>query len=352
MPRICTVTEFFEAPGVLLDTRSPGEFAAGHIPGAISFPLFEDEERAAVGTCYKHEGQAAAIELGLELVGPKLATFVRKAKELAPDGQIRLHCWRGGMRSSSMAWLLETAGLQVSLLKGGYKAFRRWIHGQLAIRKPIVTLGGMTGTGKTEMLYALAEAGEQILDLEKYAHHRGSSYGALGLPPQPTQEQFDNWVGWAWSKLSADRPIWIEAESRRIGLCRVPDTLYQPMLLAPIVQIERSRAERIEILLAEYGKLDREDLITATRRISRKIGGQNANTAIAAIQQGDLATAIELVLNYYDKTYLYDLQRRGSTIYPVDLTGFDRAKSVQQLIAKSREVLESPIVRATASQPA
>jgi tRNA 2-selenouridine synthase len=325
MPTLLDPTAFLQGTAILLDTRSPSEFAAGHIPGAVSFPLFTDAERAQVGTCYKQVGPDAAIELGLELIGPKMVGFVRQAKKLAPVGesprQVRLHCWRGGMRSSSMAWLLETAGFKVDLLEGGYKSFRRWCRTTLATPKPIVTLGGMTGTGKTNLLYKLADRGEQILDLEAIAHHRGSSYGALGLPPQPSQEQFDNNLAIAWQPLTADRPIWIEAESRRIGVCRVPDELFLPMQAAPVLQVERSIAERIAILAAVYGDSDPEDLVAATERIVKRLGGLEAARAIASIRQGDLKPAIAIALDYYDKTYLYDLQRRGVPITPIAATG-------------------------------
>jgi tRNA 2-selenouridine synthase len=332
MPTPLTASEFLQGTAPLLDTRSPGEYAAGHIPGAISFPLFTDDERAQVGTCYKRQGPETAIELGLELIGPKMVGFVRQAKTIAPDRHVRVHCWRGGMRSSSMAWLLETAGLQVDLLEGGYKSFRRWCRSTLAAPKPIVTLGGMTGTGKTNLLYELAAQGAPILDLEKIAHHRGSSYGALGLPPQPSQEQFDNDLAIAWQQLSADRPIWIEAESRRIGLCRVPDEIFLPMQAAPVLQVERSLVERLAILEQMYGDCDPAALILATERIAKRIGGQQAKLAIASIQSGDLKPAIAIALDYYDKTYLYDLQRRGVTITPVAATGLTDQEVVIRLL--------------------
>jgi tRNA 2-selenouridine synthase len=334
MPDRLSADQFLATTAVLLDTRSPGEYAAGHIPGAISFPLFSDDERAKVGICFKHAGQEAAIELGLELVGPKLVTFVRQAKALVPDrGSVRLHCWRGGMRSSSMAWLLETAGFRVQMLEGGYKTFRRWVRSTLAIPKPILTLGGMTGTGKTTVLETLAAKGQQVLDLEHWASHRGSSYGALGLPPQPTQEQFDNNLGIAWGQLSADRPIWIEAESRRVGLCSVPDELFAPMMAAPIWQIERSRSERLDILTPIYGVLPTAELVAATQRIARKLGGEKTNQAIIQIEAGNLRPAIDLVLDYYDKCYQYDLDRRGVIVHPVDAIGLSDIEVADRLMA-------------------
>ena len=338
MPQTLSADEFFNASGIILDARSPAEYAQGHIPGAVSFPLFSDDERAQVGTCYKQRGRDIAIELGLTIIGPKLTQFVQMGKKLAGDRRVRLHCWRGGMRSSSLAWLLETAGLEVFLLEGGYKAFRHWVRSTLAMPQTIVTLGGMTGTGKTILLNALAERGEQILDLEHLANHRGSSYGSLGLPPQPTNEHYENLLAMQWLTLDRDRPVWIEAESRRVGSCRVPDEIFLPMIESPVVQVERSRSERIDILLEVYGSADSEELIAATERISRKLGGQNAQMAIAHIRQGELAPAIDLVLDYYDKSYLFDLKKREVPIHPVHVSGLSIAESVDRLIEKSREI--------------
>ncbi len=320
MPQTLSFEEFLNAPGIILDARSPAEYAQGHIPQAVSFPLFSDDERAQVGTCYKQQGREVAIELGLTLVGSKLAQFVQTAKKLSPDRRVRLHCWRGGMRSSSLAWLLETAGMEVSLLEGGYKAFRQWVRSTLATPQAIVTLGGMTGTGKTILLNALADRGEQILDLEHLANHRGSSYGSLGLPPQPSNEHYENLLAMQWVKLDRHRPVWIEAESRRVGSCRVPDEIFSQMIESPVVQVERSRLERINLLREVYGSADSEELIAATERISKKLGGQNAQAAIAYIRQGNLAPAIDIVLNYYDKSYLFDLKKRSVPIYPVDVS--------------------------------
>lgn len=338
MPEILTTHEFLTAPGVMLDVRSPGEYAQGHIPGAISFPLFTNEERAQVGTCYKQQGRDVAVELGLAIVGPKLAQFVTQAKALAPERVLRIHCWRGGMRSGSMAWLMETAGFQVALLDRGYKGFRQWVRSTLAVPKPILTLGGMTGTGKTEILHALAAQGEQTLDLEHLANHRGSSYGNLGLPPQPSVEHFENLVAVEWAKLQATQPIWIEAESRMVGTCRVPDALFLQMLAAPVLQVERSRAERINLLLEVYGSADPDQLIVATERLKKRLGGDRVQTAVAAIRQGDLPTAIQLVLDYYDKTYLHDLQRRNVPVFAVDVAGLSAEASAEVLIQRSRSL--------------
>ncbi len=337
MSCLLSSVDFLTNPGLIFDVRSPAEYEQGHIPGAMCLPLFTNEERAKVGTCYKRQGKEAAVELGLTIVGPKLADFVLQAKTFSRDRTVRVHCWRGGMRSNSMAWLLETAGFQVTVLQGGYKGFRRWVRETLAVQKPVLTLGGMTGTGKTAVLHAIAAQGEQIIDLEALANHRGSSYGALGLPPQPTTEQFENLLAVAWAKLDAHRPVWIEAESRMVGTCRIPNEIFDQMQAAPIVQLERSRAERIAILTDVYGQAEQAELIAATERITRRIGGLAAKQAIAHIRRNDLAPAIALVLDYYDKTYCYDLKRRPVPISTIPATGLTASQAATHLIQTAAE---------------
>jgi tRNA 2-selenouridine synthase len=342
--RVLSIDDFLNAPGAILDVRSPSEYTQAHIPGAINLPLFTDAERAQVGICYKQKGREAAVELGLALTDGKLAGFVADAKQCtsaaalgenhSPVRQVRVHCWRGGMRSSAIAWLLDLAGFEVTTLLGGYKAFRNWSLSQFACPKPIAILGGMTGSGKTEILEALAQQGSQVLDLEAIASHRGSSFGALGLPPQPSTEQFENEIAVQWARFDSQEIIWIEAESKRIGQCRVPEALFQQMDQAPVWEITRSRSERIAMLVEVYGTADRQALITATERIQKRLGGQQATRAIEHIDAGQLAEAIEIILYYYDKTYTYDLQRREVSVYPIEATGRSVAEIISLLLDK------------------
>ncbi len=331
--------QFFQAEGVLLDVRSPAEYTQGHIPGAKSFPLFTDEERAKVGICYKQEGRDRAVELGFAIVGPKCADLIAQAKTNAPDRNLRLYCWRGGMRSGAVAWVLEMAGFNVSLLSGGYKAFRRWGRSQFQIPRKVILLGGMTGTGKTEILKALADLKEQILDLEALANHRGSSYGALGLPPQPTNEQFWNLIAIELAKFSLYKPLWIEAESKRIGLCRVPEEIFDKMRQAPVIQISRSRTERLALLVQSYGNANSEELVSATERIRKHLGGLKTQEAVDFIQQGKLTEASDLILEYYDKAYSYDLKRRESEIYTVNLTGLSATEGAVVVREAAQQIL-------------
>ncbi|MBD1999816.1 tRNA 2-selenouridine(34) synthase MnmH [Leptolyngbya sp. FACHB-541] len=336
MPHSFPISDFLNTPGIILDVRSPNEYAQGHIPNAKSFPLFTDEERAQVGTCYKQQGREQAVELGFAIAGPKFVNFITQAKALAPDKQVRIHCWRGGMRSGAVAWVLEMAGFQVSTLKGGYKTFRNWALNACQTPKPIITLGGMTGTGKTNILTALAAQGAQTLDLEQLASHRGSSFGSLGLPPQPSNEHFENRVAIAWSNFDPAQPVWIEAESCRIGICRVPDPLFQQMIQAPIIQVVRPRAERLALLVEVYGSANIEELIGATERIRKRLGGLRTQQAIALLQQRQLTEAFDLILEYYDKTYQYDLEKRKVPIYSVDVTGLSDAESAALLLEKAK----------------
>src|SRR3989339_1355584 len=193
MPKIISVAEFLKRGNSLpiIDVRSPGEYEHAHIPGALALPLFSNEERAEVGTIYKQRGRVQAVQKGLEFVGPKLKDFTKFALKLNSD-ELLIHCWRGGMRSSAMAWLLETVGINCSLLKDGYKAYRNHVLESFDLPYKILLLGGYTGSGKTEILSALKEAGEQVVDLEGLSNHKGSAFGALGQGIQPSSEQFEN----------------------------------------------------------------------------------------------------------------------------------------------------------------
>ncbi len=340
--------EFLKTSGAILDVRSPGEYTQGHIPGAKSLPLLSDEERAKVGICYKQNGRESAVELGFEIVGPKCASLITQAKILAPDKTIRLYCWRGGMRSESMAWLLEMAGFNVTVLKGGYKAFRGWGRSLFQIPQQIIILAGMTGSGKTEILNALAARGEQILDLEKLANHRGSSYGGLGQPAQPTNEQFWNLITIHWAKLNRQKPVWIEAESKGIGICRIPQEIVEQMMrsrsvagaVSPVVEITRSREERVQLLVEIYGNAATEELVRATKRIQKRLGGVRTQQAIELIQQGNLAAACHIILDYYDKTYRYDLNKRHVEIHRINLSGLsvDEGAAIVANFSKRRSI--------------
>lgn len=312
MPTHLQISDFLIKAETLpvVDVRSPGEFAQGHIPGAVNIPLFSDEERARVGTTYKQVSQEEALLLGLELVGPKMADFVRQSMVLAPEKEMLVHCWRGGMRSGSFGWLLETAGMKVNTLVGGYKAFRNETLSGFEKPQNIIVLGGKTGSGKTEILHELRELGEQVIDLEGLAHHKGSSYGAIGQLPQPSSEHFENKIYAQWRQLDPTRRVWIEDESHSVGRCLLPDAVWTQMRNAPLVVVDMDKKVRIERLVREYACFELNLLYEATDRIQKRLGGQHHKAAIAALDQKDFATVADITLAYYDKAYQHGIGGR------------------------------------------
>ncbi len=295
----------------VFDVRTPSEYLKGHIPGAINLPLFSDEERSVIGTLYKQKGRDPAILQGLEFVGPKMRQLVEKAQATARDGTALLHCWRGGMRSQSVAWLLNTAGLNAFVLKDGYKAFRRFALEVFETPRQIYVLSGATGTGKTEILQHLKSMGEQVIDLEGLAHHKGSSFGAIGELPQPRQQHFENQLAMEWQGLDPNRPVWLEDESQRIGACSIPLPIWQQMRNTTVFFLDMPVGLRVQRLLKDYGEFDPHELAAAIQRLTRRLGGLNTRHAIEALDAGNLGECAGLLLtNYYDKAYHFGLSQR------------------------------------------
>lgn len=322
----------------VIDVRSPGEFETGHIPGAHNIPIFSNEERAIVGTTYKQQGKQPAVLKGLEIVGTKLRTFADTARKLSVDNKLLVHCWRGGMRSESMAWLFETVGINTLILEGGYKAFRKFGKKQLSESKKLIILGGLTGSGKTETLLEIEKRGEQVVDLEGLAHHKGSAFGALGQEPQPTNEQFENNLLYIWLSLDISRPIWLEDESHSIGSNWIPDELFSFMRKAPVIKMELEKAFRMQRLMNEYASFDNNKLEKCILRIGKKLGGQNVKSAIESLKTGDLRSVADITLAYYDKSYNFGLDKREkNTVYPVNLKTDDPKKNAEILIEFARK---------------
>lgn len=315
----------------IIDVRSPGEYNHAHIPGAINIPLFSNEERAEVGTCYKQRGRDVAVRLGLEMVGPKLALFVNRADAIAPEREVLVHCWRGGMRSGSFAWLLKTAGFKVYTLEGGYKAYRNHVLASFSRPQNLIILGGHTGSGKTDILHELAKIGEQIIDLEAIAHHKGSAYGAIGQLPQPSSEQFENLLHQQWNTLDPRQRVWLEGESRHIGACFIPLAFWHQMQQpTQFVFVDLPKNLRIQRLVREYACYEHSLLQKATERIKKRLGGQHYNAAIEALERHDYTTVADISLNYYDKAYLYELSQR-TIAYRIQLQE-DNPKLAAQMI--------------------
>lgn len=330
-----TISDHLQANGgaPLVDVRAPKEFAAGHIPGAVNIPLFNDEERALIGTAYKHEGRQVAIRKGLAVTGPKLEQFIELASQVAKGNKLVLHCWRGGMRSQSMATLFDFAGFQVQVIKGGYKSYRRLVHELFMTPMPLFIVGGRTGSGKTSILHALQQLGEQVIDLEGLAHHKGSAFGDLGEPAQPSTEMFENLLFDKLRSFDLKKRIWVEDESHLVGTVFIPEPFWQQMRDATVLFCDVPMEERIRHLIADYGHFEAEALTGAVKKITKRLGGQHAKAAIAFYEAGDLEKATEIVLAYYDKAYAHGLSQRTVTqIHQVKMDKLEPIENAKQLI--------------------
>jgi tRNA 2-selenouridine synthase len=296
----------------IVDVRSPSEYKSGHIPGAVNIPLFDDKEREIVGTKYKKEGRLPAILEGLALTGPSIRSKLEQALSIAIGRKLLIHCWRGGMRSEAMAWLFSMGDLEVFVLEGGYKSYRHLVLEKLSERRKTIVLGGMTGSSKTHIIRFLNTMGEQVVDLEKLANHKGSAFGSLGQAPQPSTEHFANILFTELDKLDSDLPIWLEDESRNIGSVFMPDAFYLNMQDTPAIVLVMDIKTRLPRLMNEYSAYPPETLKASVMKISKRLGGDMTNNAIEAIGKGDFAKAIEIVLFYYDKAYQYGLRKKSS----------------------------------------
>jgi tRNA 2-selenouridine synthase len=215
------------------------------------------------------------------------------------------------MRSAAIAWLMDLHGFKVTLLTGGYKRFRNYILNTFSIPFEFKILGGYTGSGKTEQIRVLKEKGENVIDLEGLANHKGSAFGSIGMPAQPSQEMFENKLGLELRAVSRE-PVWLEDEAQRIGLVNIPTDLWRTMRLSPVFFLDIPFEERLTHLVEEYGCLDKQKMIDAITRISEKLGGLNAKNAINYLNEGNTIESFHILLKYYDKHYLKALHNRNN----------------------------------------
>jgi tRNA 2-selenouridine synthase len=332
---------------LLLDVRSPAEYTHAHIPGAINLPLFSNEERKIVGTAYKQKSREKAIKIGLDFFGPKMRGMVEEVEHMLdvrctmPDVNdiqprtsniVYVYCWRGGMRSGAVSWLLDLYGFKVYTLAGGYKSFRNHVLKTFEQPFDFKILGGYTGSGKTSLLKELERKGETVIDLEAIACHKGSAFGNIKMPAQPTQEMFENLLAKEfWNKTIVNgepsmespesdnshspftthySPIWLEDESQRIGNLNIPMSLWNTMRMSPLYFLEVPFEERLNCLVEEYGHCDVQKLMEATQRISKRLGGLETKNTLVFFEEGNIREAFNILLHYYDKRYLKGLHNR------------------------------------------
>ncbi len=319
----------------VLDVRSPAEFDHAHIPGAHNLPLFTDEERKVVGTTYKLQSREAAIKTGLDYFGPRMRKMVEQVENItasASEGtdrkRILVHCWRGGMRSEAVAWLLDLYGYKVSTLAGGYKSYRKRVLETFALPFAFNILGGNTGSGKTYVLEEMKKMGIAVINLEELACHKGSAFGNIGMPAQPSQEMFENLLCGELRSYMSRIPdlnlpvsvpgvalpwrevIWLEDESQRIGHINIPNTLWKTMSGSALLFLVIPFEKRLKHILLEYGKLDKEKVADAIIRIKKRLGGMESKNALQFLAENDMESCFRILLKYYDKSYNKALNNR------------------------------------------
>jgi len=333
--------KFRSFKGPLIDVRSPGEYYKGHMPNSINIPLFDNDERSIIGTIYKKEGRKKAVIEGLKFFEKKMEFLLdnlfmniesyKTAPNTNNESFIRIYCSRGGMRSQSIAWLIEKYKLNPITLKGGYKIYRRWVLDSFSKKLNIVVIGGKTGTGKTRLLSLLEKYKYQTIDLEGFACHRGSTFGGLGMKEQPSNEQFENKIAEKLYSFKTINNIFVEAESANIGKCKIPHEFFNQMKKSRRIEILRSESNRLDELIDTYSVFKKEELKESVQRIKKRLGPQRTKIALESIDNEKWDLVCRSVLDYYDKCYEYEKVGKEN-ITLLDLTDKNYDEKILELI--------------------
>ncbi len=335
--------KFRSFSGPLIDVRSPNEYYKGHMPNSINIPLFDNDERAIIGTQYKKYGREKAIQEGLIFFERKIDSLLNKLFHYINSQQIknldldinkqliRVYCARGGMRSMSVSWLLERYNQKNISLIGGYKKYRNWTLNHFSKTWNIVVIGGKTGTGKTKLLNVMDKHSYQVIDLEGIACHRGSTFGGLGMKKQPTNEHFENTIAEKLSSFKIEKFIFVEAESANIGKCRIPHEFFNQMKTSRRIEIIRSFSNRLDELINTYSVFSKKELEDSVLRIKKRLGPQRTKIAIESIKEEKWNIVCQSVLEYYDKCYEYEKDRKDN-ITLLDLTDLKYDNHILDLI--------------------
>lgn len=314
-PEVATVAQL-DLFDEIVDVRSPAEYAEDHVPDALSAPVLDDAQRAEIGTLHKQASPFEAKRRGAALVARNIAAHLETLFAGRDRGWRPLvYCWRGGKRSGAMTHILREVGWQAAQLEGGYKAYRREVLAQLEALPATLSyrvVCGETGSAKSRLLEALAARGAQVLDLERLACHRGSVLGSLPGAPQPSQKMFETRVWDALRRFEPDVPVFVEAESRKIGQLQVPESLIEAMRASPCVRIEADVAARVAFLLEDYGHFlaDPAALKSQLECLAGLHGRETIDAWRALAERGDFAALVaELLVNHYDPAYRRSMGR-------------------------------------------
>ncbi len=330
----------------VIDARSEGEYAEDHLPGAHNWPSLNNEERRVIGTLYKQVSPFEAQKRGAALVAANIARHIeRELADTPRSWQPLLYCWRGGKRSGSLALVLGQIGFKVTLIEGGYKAFRTALLADLPLLAPRLSyrvVCGPTGSGKTRLLTALAAAGAQVLDLEALASHRSSVLGMIPGQPQPTQKRFDTLVWQALRQFDPARPVYVESESKKVGNLAVPDALIQAMRASPCFDLQLNDAERVALLLEDYDFFVRDKAFFCSRleALTMLRGKVVVDSWKAQVHNNDMEAVVrDLLLTHYDPGYLASMQRNftqygsAQTVVAADRSAASMAALAQRMLA-------------------
>ncbi|HMI77329.1 MAG TPA: tRNA 2-selenouridine(34) synthase MnmH, partial [Ferruginibacter sp.] len=332
-------------------------------------------ERKIVGTAYKQQSREAAIKIGLDFFGVKMKSIIEETESIvsrfsfpvtgsplkepknlmAPNEQqetrnVLVHCWRGGMRSAGVAWLLDLYGFKVYTLVGGYKAYRKWVLAQFEKDYNFNIIGGYTGSGKTLLLHELKKQNQTVIDLEALANHKGSAFGAIGEKAQPKQEMFENSLAQALAEVRNMKSemnaisdlrlpssiVYLEDESQRIGNLQIPMPLWTTMRKSPVYFLDIPFAKRLEYITEEYGKFEKENLADAILRIQKRLGGLATKEAMGYLEEGKYRESFRILLNYYDKWYTKGLQNRenlSSLLNKIPCSGVDTQINTEKILS-------------------
>jgi len=327
---------------IIVDARSESEFAHAHIPGAINIPILSDHERELVGTEYKHKGKEAAVHLGFRLVGPRFHEIITDAISRTGKNNLLIYCWRGGMRSNILGWLLSINGFRLKLLNGGYKSFRNFVLKTNSQPRNFIVLGGATGSGKTETLAHLTVHGQPVIDLEELANHKGSAFGLLGKGKQPSNEQFENRLASKLRGFDIAEWIWVENESRTIGSCALPEAIYNQMRKSPVLEMKVPIEVRMNRITHEYGSFSIEELTSCSEKVKKRMGPQHLKMALDLLHSGDFQGWLTIIMDYYDRLYGYGNDQRDSkTIFPIESNLENIDLLAQSIIDKKNIILKN-----------